>query len=201
MELKKRIIFFIEKYLGAGLLLLLKSTYRIEHVGEYPSKKVIILSWHRNLIPITCALIGRDITVLVSTSDDGEYISGPLNVLKFKTMRGSTSRNSIAALKGLIRTVKKNTIAISPDGPKGPIFQVKDGAAFLSYLTQTPIQPISIEVKDEWLFNSWDKFRFPKPFTKIKITYEDKIYIKSKNEIESKREEIDKSVKQDLYYK
>ena len=170
-------IFFVEKYLAALLLLILGLTYKIKTKGSIPEGKVIFSFWHRNIIPLIYFHKFRKIAVLISPSKDGEYISGPVSVLGYKPVRGSANKKSKAALKELISISRKHDLAITPDGPKGPIYELKDGVLFLSYITKNPIVPLKINISNEWVFGSWDRFRFPKPFSKIDIEYGEPVYI------------------------
>ena len=58
------------------------------------------------------------------------------------------------------------SIAITPDGPKGPKEIVKDGIIKLAQTTGAPIVPLFWKVKNHKLLNSWDNFIIPFPFSK-----------------------------------
>ncbi len=193
-KIKTRVIFFLEKYLGSIFLFILGSTWKFEGVDEKKDSPNIYAFWHRNLLPLIFRRRNEKIGVIVSQSKDGEYVAGPLKVFGFEPIRGSSSRNGANAAKNMIKYVKLNHVAITPDGPKGPIYEIKDGLTFIAYISKKPIIPISIEIDKEWTLHSWDKFRIPKPFAKIKITYHSKIYIKSKEEIESAKNTIKKTL-------
>jgi lysophospholipid acyltransferase (LPLAT)-like uncharacterized protein len=192
--LKKKITFFLEKYLGSLLLFILGYTWKFEGIDEQKQSPNIYAFWHRNLLPLIYRRRNEKIGVIVSKSKDGEFVAGPLKVFGFETIRGSSSKNGANAAKNMIKYVKKNHVAITPDGPKGPIFEIKDGLTFIAYISKKPIVPISIEIDKEWILNSWDKFRIPKPFAHIKIIYHSKIYVKNKSEIDSMKNIIKKSL-------
>jgi len=193
-KIKKKIIFFLEKYLGSAFLFCLGLTWKFEGCDEEKNSPNVYASWHRNLLPLIYRRRNEKIGVIVSQSKDGEYVAGPLKVFGFEPIRGSSSKNGANAAKNMIKYVKSNHVAITPDGPKGPIFEIKDGLTFIAYISKKPIIPISLEIDKEWTLHSWDEFRIPKPFPHIKVKYHEKIYVKTKEEIESAKNIIKNSL-------
>ncbi|HCX59803.1 MAG TPA: hypothetical protein DG355_04000, partial [Candidatus Cloacimonas sp.] len=63
----------------------------------------------------------------------------------------------------------QRSLAITPDGPKGPLGTIHPGMFQLALLARIPIVGVACHTNREWVFNSWDRFRFPKPFAKILI--------------------------------
>jgi hypothetical protein len=181
-----KILLFIEKYLAAFLVLILGKTLRFEQIGTPPTFRVIYAFWHRNMIPLLYLHRNQKAVIMVSTSKDGQLIAGPAEVLGYQTARGSSHRSGSAALKKMIRLSKEFDLAITPDGPKGPPCRIKEGLLFLAYATGNPILPVSVHIEKESIFNSWDKFRLPLFFSKIKVIYGSPIYIRDKSEIVSK---------------
>lgn len=185
---QQKVIFWLEKYLAAGLVLLMGASWRFHIRGNKPNdENVIYAFWHRDMLPLLYLYRFSKFIILISSSKDGEFISGPAEALGYQTARGSSTRGGSSALKKLIKQVRKHSVAITPDGPKGPIYEVKDGVIYLALLSKHPIIPVAIDAKKEKIFNSWDKFRFPKLFSRVNVTYGDPIYVKSKDEIESQR--------------
>ena len=102
-------------------------------------------------------------------------------------------------MKKMIRLSKEHSIAITPDGPKGPREKVKEGLIYLAYLTKLPITPIAVDIKKEVVFNSWDGFRLPLPFSRVNISSGSPIYVSSKEEIEEKLSEVQKVMEELIY--
>ncbi len=163
---------------------------------ESPKERVIYSFWHRNIIPLIFTRKYEKAVVLISSSKDGELIAGPCRILGFKTARGSSTRNGIKAMKEMIKLSKKHSIAITPDGPKGPREKIKDGLLYLAYLTKLPIIPIAVDIDKEFVFNSWDGFRLPVLFSRVNISYGKAINVNSKEEIESKLNEVQKAMEE-----
>ena len=155
-----------------------------------PEEPVIYAFWHRNIIPLMYLHRKQKCVLLISSSKDGDLIAKPAELMGYKTARGSSRRGGSAASRELIKLAKDNILAITPDGPKGPSQKIKDGIIYISYLSKSPIVPAVVDVQHEKVFNSWDKFRLPYLFSKINVTYGEKIYVDSKKDIEKKVTEL-----------
>ena len=70
-------------------------------------------------------------------------------------------------LAGWLR--RGHDVAITPDGSRGPCYEIKPGLVLLAQLTGQPILPISFEYASAWRLKSWDRFFIPKPFSKVTI--------------------------------
>ena len=58
------------------------------------------------------------------------------------------------------------------DGPRGPRHKVKGGVIYLAREGQASIVPATVVCQTSWVFEkSWDKFKLPRFFSKIKIIY------------------------------
>ncbi len=67
---------------------------------------------------------------------------------------------------------KKLPCAISVDGPRGPARESKKGIAVIAKNTHSYILPGAPLSNHYWeIKKSWDKFRIPKPFSKITMFY------------------------------
>ncbi len=181
-----KIVFFIEKHIIAVFLLLLGFTFRYKLLTPHSKGIVIYAFWHRNIIPLLLLRKFEKIVILVSSSKDGELIAGPAKVLGFQPVRGSSRRGGSKAVKEIIKLSRRFSIGVTPDGPKGPKEKIKDGLLYIAYFTHLPIIPVAVDIQREKVFNSWDGFRLPIPFTKINVSYGKPIYIKSKDEVKSK---------------
>ena len=160
-------------------------------------KHAIYAFWHAHmLLP---AYVGRnlDIKVLISQHRDGEYIAQIVQRLGYGVARGSTTRGGAKALLEMIKKIKEESIslAITPDGPKGPRFVAQSGVILLGQKTQYPIIPIMIYLTKYWELPSWDRFCIPKPFSKARMFYGDPIMVPpklEKSEVEEYRVSLEK---------
>jgi lysophospholipid acyltransferase (LPLAT)-like uncharacterized protein len=60
---------------------------------------------------------------------------------------------------------------LTPDGPRGPKYSVQPGIVWLAAAAHAPIVPFHIEASRQWVLDSWDNHRFPKPFSTIHIGF------------------------------
>jgi lysophospholipid acyltransferase (LPLAT)-like uncharacterized protein len=180
-----KIFYYLERKLGALLLRLLRKTLKFEVINQETSDRIrcIYMFWHRNLLLMTLQRIDQGAAVMVSSSKDGELIAGPLSELGYIPVRGSSSRKGSMAMREMIRMSKTISLAITPDGPKGPCYTFHLGLFQIAYLAKIPIVAVAVNANKEWLFNSWDKFRFPKPFAKLTMIYSDPIWVNNKEDI------------------
>ena len=136
------------------------------------SKPAIFVMWHNRLFLIPYLfwkywnIFQRGkVAVMVSTSKDGGYLVRVLERFNLICVRGSSSRRGNAALLEMTRLVEAGADAgITPDGPRGPKYQVADGVISLAQLTGAPIIPISYVLSRKIELNSWDGFMIPLPF-------------------------------------
>ncbi len=179
-----KFLFWLEKKLAAKFMLLLRRSIKFEVQNQEASDdiKCIYMFWHRNLLILALQRIYRGAGVLVSSSKDGELIAGPLSELGYLPIRGSSTRQGSRAMKEMIRISQSNSLAITPDGPKGPPFTFHAGVFQIALLAKIPIIAVAAHTNREWLFNSWDKFRFPKPFSTITVFYSDPIWVTNKDD-------------------
>ena len=142
------------------------------------SQPFIICAWHHDIYFSSWLLKDFELTALISSSKDGEYVNQVLSGFGFGAVRGSSTRGGIGAMKQLIRCLKEgNAVAITPDGPQGPIHKVQEGIVALAKMTGVPIIPWRYEASSCWKLNSWDSHKIPKPITKIKSVFGQPLYV------------------------
>jgi lysophospholipid acyltransferase (LPLAT)-like uncharacterized protein len=138
---------------------------------------------------------GRGIA-LVSRSRDGDFFSRLIHALGFGTARGSSSKGGSAALRELLRLLKneKADIGITPDGPRGPKYEVQSGIIQLAQMSGKGILVWSIEYDRKWELKSWDRFQIPQPFARARVRIEDPIHVPSRmseEEFENFRRQVE----------
>ena len=132
--------------------------------------KMILAFWHNRQIGVL-AIAGllEPLKVLVSRHGDGEIIARIVSRFGIGSVRGSSTRGSVGALRQLVTETHCSHIAITPDGPVGPRYTLKDGIIGLAAITGRPIFWVSFAVDRAWVFDSWDRFILPKPFAKLRF--------------------------------
>ena len=155
-------------------------TWGGEH--HWPLRKagqpVIFALWHGRLLPCTWLNRDQDLVTLVSQHKDGEYIARVVQRWGYTTVRGSSSRGGTEALRDLMRWIRRGrSVAITPDGPRGPREKMKLGPLYIAQRTGAPLIPALAGASRGWYFGSWDRFLVPKPFSRIRMGYGAPIYV------------------------
>lgn len=169
--------------LGAGLIRLLCKTLRFEVDDQAgllrrdPHDPVIWIFWHNRLLVVPYmwqGIIGSRPggAGMTSTSKDGEWIAQLLQNFGIQPIRGSPSRRGLGALKEILAVLKRGEdVGITPDGSRGPKYRLKAGVVIAAQLARRDIIPMGVEYSSYWATRSWDGFRIPKPFSRVKFTY------------------------------
>ncbi len=182
---KTKLLHKIAPYIYKCAMLAITATCRVKIHGinninsiKSQGNSWIYSIWHNNVLISPWALKNQNVTVMVSESGDGEIISRSVHLFGNTTVRGSTSKNSAKATRQALKALRNNNpVAITPDGPRGPKYELQEGVLFLAALAKTPIIPFHAECSRQWEFNSWDKLKLPKPFSTIHLYYGDAINI------------------------
>jgi len=158
-------------------------------------KNVIYAFFHGDLLALLYSHRDAGVLVPASESRDGEIMARLLGHLGFDVVRGSSKRNGHKALLSLIKGMRGGkTVAITVDGPRGPLHAVKSGAMFLAGISKAPIIPVAAAAKQYTVMEkSWDKLVIPAPFTECLVQYGDPIYVNSasSDDIESARRKLE----------
>ncbi len=145
-----------------------------EHHGQFTrrGKPVIYAVWHGRLLLPAYLHRGEGVVTLISRSADGEYLARFLRHWGYESVRGSSSRGGSEALRDLVRYCRNGrSLAITPDGPRGPKQQLKPGVVTAAQLSGVPIIPATSSATRAWWPGKWDRFLIPKPFTKARVLY------------------------------
>lgn len=115
---------------------------------------------------------------LVSASKDGGFLARILELFDTLPVRGSSSRRGAQALLEMTSAAKDgHDLAITPDGPRGPCYQVQDGIVGLAQVTGMPVVPVSYRLSFKITLKSWDRFQVPLPFGKCEVRFGEPIRI------------------------
>ncbi|HNT34324.1 MAG TPA: lysophospholipid acyltransferase family protein [bacterium] len=173
-EIRHRLILFVLPVL-AWILRILLATLRMRVVGQEYLDEVassdhgaIFVFWHSRILYMLVAG-GTKIRVhtLVSMNRDGEYIARVAASFGRPTVRGSSSRGGAVALMNMARILESgDSVAFTPDGPRGPREVFQAGAVHLSLRTGRPIVPAAYSARWKKRFASWDGFVLPYPFSR-----------------------------------
>ncbi len=184
--------------LGEGLIRSLYGSLRVETLGQEHlasfwnrGERTIIACWHDQLLLTVCGYSGPGARMLISASKDGDMLARTFARFGQQAVRGSSSRGGKAALKAMIELSRSEfDLAITPDGPKGPRHQVKDGVLQLARVSKRPIIPMSFACARGHRFASWDRFLCPYPFSRAVFSFGAPLFYDPKEELSDFRERV-----------
>lgn len=147
---------------------------------------VLIALWHGRSAA-AAPFFGQDTTaVLVSASEDGKVATTILAELGYEIIRGSSSRGGVRALREMIAALRSGKhVAMTPDGPRGPMHSMSPGVTFLSRATETTILPVGIAVDRSWELSSWDHYTLPRPGARLVCAYQPALVVPRKADPET----------------
>ena len=189
-----RFAFFAINLLFKTLRIKIKNGEDISKMNS-SGQNYVVAFWHGSM-GIGWYLHRIKIAALVSQSKDGDILANILKKWNYHIVRGSSSNGGKEALSLMVDLLNQNySLAITPDGPKGPVARMKAGAIVAAKRSSVPLFLIGIGIKKKFIMKSWDSFEIPKPFTKVNVVYSDPIIISNtinSEEISAKLEEYDK---------
>jgi lysophospholipid acyltransferase (LPLAT)-like uncharacterized protein len=158
----------------------LASSWRYRVSGEeYPQSlraagvPGIYVTWHAQMLPALWRHRGEPMTLLVSAHRDGGKLADAVGAWGYHVVRGSSTRGGANGLLGLTRALGRGeTVALTPDGPRGPARIAKPGAITAAQQTGAFILPMAAAASAAWHTGSWDRFLVPRPFSTVRIVYE-----------------------------
>lgn len=179
---RRRIRNWLAGFVGAWLVRLWVFILRVRLIGfcveggaPIPPASGIYVLWHQRLFIPVGFFRKAGLRSIISEHSDGEMIAKIVTRLGMHPIRGSSTRGGAKAVRELLREGVNRSrlhIAITADGPRGPARHFHAGAIFLASRTGIPIYAAAITIQRHWSLPSWDRFHFPKPFSKAVIRIE-----------------------------
>ncbi|OGS55820.1 MAG: hypothetical protein A3J79_04085 [Elusimicrobia bacterium RIFOXYB2_FULL_62_6] len=161
--------------------------------GAAGAGRAIYVLWHCQQVFLIYSHRGRGIAALASQSKDGEYVACMLERLGYHLVRGSTNKGALRSLIQLIQCAREGySLAMTPDGPKGPARKAQKGAVFLAQKTGLPIIAIGGALSHKLLARSWDRFQVPLPFGRGAIAYSAPFSVSKEDDLDAKALELEK---------
>ena len=166
--------------LGFRLLQIWARTLRYEiddhlgAVGRPVNENYIGALWHNRLLIFPFVLRrffpNRRGAALISASRDGDLLADAIERFDFDVVRGSSSRLGASAILQLTDVLASGRdVVITPDGPRGPAYELGPGIIFLAQKSGAPVVPVNMEYSSCWRLKSWDRFILPRPFSKVRV--------------------------------
>ena len=145
--------------------------------------------WHGRMLFPVLYVIKQKIAAwaIASPHNDGDTMAqilkmcGNINIIKGSSNK--KSQNVIDSIHSIYKSDPKAIIAITNDGPKGPMHIAKSKSLEIAKKFDAQIITITGDSTKKWVFNSWDKFHLPKPFGKIVINIAPVFEYKNKQDL------------------
>lgn len=158
---------------------------------------VIFIGWHGRMAvsPYFWNKTSK-LSALVSPHHDGQLIAGLLKRFGIDIILGSSNQNARRAAVDLLHELKtNNSIAIIPDGPRGPSLTMSMSPIYYAKTTGKPIIGMVYSVAHAKIIEkSWDRMLVPLPFQKGIISVTKPFFVKknsTKEELEEMRQHIE----------
>tara|TARA_B100000686_G_scaffold324844_2_gene380915 strand:+ start:647 stop:1279 length:633 start_codon:yes stop_codon:yes gene_type:complete len=163
------------------------------------SGKYILALWHGRIFYLFYYFRNRsDLYILVSPSQDGDFLAKLGRLMGYSIVRGSSFKKAVPAARSLIKILRKNQqVAVVADGSRGPRQKAQSGSIQLAARSGAEVIPMGFDAKFKIEFNSWDRFLLPLPFSRcflsfgkpIKVSRED-----SQSFLETKQNELEETL-------
>ncbi len=184
MKIGDKILLAIVPFIASRVMLLLNFLSRKEILGEehlrsswQRGERVIIPFWHDQLFLLVFGYPEKNAKLLISSSKDGELLARTMKYFEQDTVRGSSSRGGRAAFKQMLDLCKEPfDIVLTPDGPRGPRHELKNGVVQLARMSGRPVMPLAYVCSRGHRFKSWDRFMFPYPFARGVYSFGEPLY-------------------------
>jgi lysophospholipid acyltransferase (LPLAT)-like uncharacterized protein len=189
-RLKNNLSIIVLSELASQPLRLIRASWRVSERRVHPETQSLLDSgqpviyglWHGRMYSLFKAVPMDRVTILVSPSNDGEFITRIARRIGFRHfVRGSHKRGGAQAILGLKKGLveDKRSIVFTVDGPRGPRYKVKPGIIRLASQIGAPIIPLGSSTR--WLLKkfdrAWDHFHAPLPFTDMKLCYGQPLFV------------------------
>ncbi len=133
-----------------------------------------IVLWHNRLFlaaEIVRRFRRRPVYALVSASQDGAWLAAFFSAIGMHCVRGSSSHLGREAVAALVEKLRAGyDIGITPDGPRGPMYDFKGGAYIVTRRAGAPALLIGGRFATARRLKSWDGFYLPLPFSRVRMS-------------------------------
>jgi lysophospholipid acyltransferase (LPLAT)-like uncharacterized protein len=144
-------------------------------------KNYVIAFWHGSMFVgwfVHRPAAGKPVSALVSQSRDGEYLSTVLERWGYSMIRGSSHIGGKEAMQLMVDALNSgSSLAITPDGPRGPRHEMKMGAVRAAQRAAVPLICAGIAMEKKRHLRSWDQFEVPAPFSRVVVSYSDPVMV------------------------
>jgi len=197
----------VVSFLAANWIRIIWHTRRdVRFVNDGPIRELVedqrpflMAMWHNRFLMGSFGTVCDPSRVLsiASQSRDGEHVVETLKRLGHPdAIRGSSTRGGREAVRNAVKSLKDGmVVGITPDGPRGPVYEAKNGVIMIARMAGVPIVPFSYNCSRKKVFHSWDRFIMPYPCSRFVFVYGDPIHVDRSDDPEQKRSELEEVMK------
>ncbi|MEY3457261.1 MAG: hypothetical protein RL215_418 [Planctomycetota bacterium] len=175
MKIRSRILNIALSWIATLLLRLLFLTVRIRHFHVAPDAtpykkpqgkvRYTFSMWHDQIVLAVFSQRTWNLAGLISQHRDGGYLADSVRIAGIQPVRGSTSRGGLEAVREIL-SLPDLHLAMTPDGPRGPRRQMKDGILYIASRSERPLVPAGMATSNAWhVPGNWTDLTIPKPFS------------------------------------
>lgn len=170
-------------------------------LGDPQGAAGIFLFWHGRML--MCPRVYRAFRgsrraspyMLISQHGDGRLIALAIRLLGIRSVAGSSSRGGARAVREILKLAEAGSdVGFTPDGPRGPRYECKDGVALVAQKTGLPVYPMAYSTERHWQLRSWDGMIIPKPFSRGVAVIGNPIQVAVEDDRESARKRIQEAL-------
>lgn len=184
------------------LIRIYAKTIRWENRGIVEANpNTIFAVLHGQALIMAMYALGKEIYTMASRSHDGRMAGKVLELLGYRVFYGSSElgRRNRGGREGAIKLIKVlregGSVALTVDGPVGPMFSVQKGVLYLAHKSGARVMPVVATAGRALFFKSWDRFMIPMPFTKVRLITGKPMRVEKENEIEEKVRELGETLR------
>ncbi|MEJ0023783.1 MAG: lysophospholipid acyltransferase family protein [Alphaproteobacteria bacterium] len=187
----------IGRLLGAYMLLVGLTT-RWTHVNRGAAERLwaaggpaVICFWHGRIVlshvgwslGLWSRPASQPVKVLISFSREGAIAADATRTVGAGVIRGSAAKGEkrkggTEATREMLRHLSAGgAVALAPDGPRGPRMRAQLGPILLARHTKAPIIAFAWATRAHKVFNTWDRFVLPLPFSRGFYVWSDPIHV------------------------
>ncbi len=177
MKIRSRRLNLVASFIGTVCLRALFLTVRVDHRHIAPegtpylspkgTQRYTFCMWHDHIVLAVFSLKTFNLAGLISQHRDGGYLADSVKIAGIQPVRGSTSRGGMEAVREIL-SLPDHHLAMTPDGPRGPRHQMKEGIVYISSRSGRPIVPTALVANRFWSVpGGWSDMIIPKPFSKV----------------------------------
>jgi lysophospholipid acyltransferase (LPLAT)-like uncharacterized protein len=141
---------------------------RDELCADLARGPVVMITWHNEILMVPMHFPpGNQVVTINDPSPIGNVAAGYCRWFGLRTISMQRRKSPASTLLAARRAVAAGaTLGLTADGPRGPALQVTEAASKWVGLSREPVWTYCAVQNREWRLTSWDRTRFPRPFTR-----------------------------------